>query len=75
MVAVEIVENNQSKTPDKAKTAAITKYANDNGLLLLSAGISGNVIRFLIPLVAEENEIKEGLNILDEAFNALQEDK
>ncbi|WP_271398153.1 4-aminobutyrate--2-oxoglutarate transaminase [Salinicoccus roseus] len=75
MVAVEIVENNQSKTPDKARTAAITKYANDNGLLLLSAGINGNVIRFLIPLVAEENEINDGLNILKQAFSSLQEER
>src|SRR5690625_2764102 len=46
MVAVEIVDNRQNKKPDKDKTSGIAKYANEHGLLLLSAGIKGNVIRF-----------------------------
>jgi 4-aminobutyrate aminotransferase/(S)-3-amino-2-methylpropionate transaminase len=68
MVAVEIIEDRSSKTPDKVKTAGITKYANENGLLLLSAGIKGNVIRFLTPLVITDKELKKGLNILENSF-------
>ncbi|WP_020008565.1 4-aminobutyrate--2-oxoglutarate transaminase [Salinicoccus albus] len=73
MVAVEIMNGEDEPQPDKGKTSAITKYANDNGLLLLSAGIKGNVIRFLIPLVATDNEIEKGLEILEGAFETAQE--
>ncbi|MCD2137870.1 4-aminobutyrate--2-oxoglutarate transaminase [Salinicoccus halitifaciens] len=66
MVAVEIVNDDQS--PDKARTGKIAKYANDNGLILLSAGIYGNVIRFLMPLVITDDELNKGLDILDAAL-------
>lgn len=68
MVAVEIVESHENKAPNKNKTAQIVKYANENGLLLLSAGIKGNVIRFLAPLVITEKELTKGLSILKDAF-------
>lgn len=68
MVAVELVEDRTSKKPNKTKTAEIVKYANNNGLLLLSAGLKGNVIRFLAPLVITDEELAKGLAILDKAF-------
>lgn len=68
MVAVELVTDRTSKLPDQEKTAAIVKYANEHGLLLLSAGVKGNVIRFLTPLVITDEELLKGFNILDEAF-------
>lgn len=68
MVAVEIVEDRISKLPNKKKTAEIVKYANENGLLLLSAGLKGNVIRFLMPLVITDEELAKGLAILKNAF-------
>ncbi|MBU5211632.1 4-aminobutyrate--2-oxoglutarate transaminase [Heyndrickxia oleronia] len=71
MVAVEIVKDRDSKTPDKDKTGKVTKYANENGLLLLSAGIKGNVIRFLAPLVITDEELNNGLAILEKAFDSV----
>lgn len=71
MVAVEIVKDRDSKTPDKEKTGKVTKYANENGLLLLSAGIKGNVIRFLAPLVITDEELNNGLAILEKAFDSV----
>ncbi|WP_338472568.1 4-aminobutyrate--2-oxoglutarate transaminase [Niallia sp. XMNu-256] len=68
MVAVELVEGRLSKKPNKTKTAEIVKYANHNGLLLLSAGLKGNVIRFLAPLVITDEELSKGLAILEKAF-------
>jgi 4-aminobutyrate aminotransferase/(S)-3-amino-2-methylpropionate transaminase len=68
MVACEIVEDRSSKTPNKTKTAQIVKYANQNGLLLLSAGIKSNVIRFLTPLVITDEELAKGLAILEKSF-------
>lgn len=71
MVAVEIVD--AEGQPDKSRTGAITSYANNNGLLLLSAGIKGNVVRFLTPLVITDEELKEGLAILEQAFESAAE--
>jgi 4-aminobutyrate aminotransferase / (S)-3-amino-2-methylpropionate transaminase / 5-aminovalerate transaminase len=68
MVAVEIVENRESKRPNKAKTSEIVKLANENGLLLLSAGLKGNIIRFLAPLVITDEELSKGLAILEKSF-------
>lgn len=67
MVAMEIVDP-ETQSPDKVKTSQIVKAANENGLLLLSAGINGNVIRFLAPLVITDQELNEGLSILESSL-------
>lgn len=64
MAAIEIVKDPETREPDKAKAAAIAAYANENGLLLLTAGINGNIIRFLTPLVITDEQLKEGLDII-----------
>ena len=69
MVAVELVEDRKTKSPNKDATQKILSYANENGLLLLSAGIKGNVIRFLTPLVITDEELEKGLAILEDAFH------
>ncbi|WP_228548315.1 4-aminobutyrate--2-oxoglutarate transaminase [Sporosarcina obsidiansis] len=69
MVAVEIVESRSTRLPNKEKTTEIVKYANANGLLLLSAGLKGNVVRFLAPLVITDEELEKGFSILEAAFN------
>lgn len=68
MVACEIVEDRTTKRSNKTKTAEIAKYANDNGLLLLTAGIKSNVIRFLAPLVITDEELAKGMAILEKSF-------
>ncbi|MDG0843826.1 4-aminobutyrate--2-oxoglutarate transaminase [Staphylococcus equorum] len=68
MVAFEVVDV-ETGLPDKALTGKITKVANDKGLLLLSAGIKGNVIRFLPPLVISDAELNQGLTILANVFD------
>ena len=67
MVACEIIDD-QTGEPNKALTGKITQTANENGLLLLSAGIKGNVLRFLTPLVISDDELQQGLEILSETF-------
>ncbi|PTK93755.1 4-aminobutyrate--2-oxoglutarate transaminase [Staphylococcus gallinarum] len=67
MVAMEII-NPETGEPDKVLTSKIVKAANEHGLLLLSAGIKGNVIRFLAPLVITGDELNTGLKILQDAF-------
>ena len=50
MCAIEIVKDRQTKEPAKELTNQIIKEANKRGLLILSAGVYGNVIRLLMPI-------------------------
>jgi 4-aminobutyrate aminotransferase / (S)-3-amino-2-methylpropionate transaminase / 5-aminovalerate transaminase len=45
-------------------------YCANNGLILISAGTYGNVIRVLSPLVITEKELNKGLDILEAALHA-----
>jgi 4-aminobutyrate aminotransferase/(S)-3-amino-2-methylpropionate transaminase len=67
MLAVELVEPG-SKEPDAARTAEIAKACHARGLLTLTAGTYGNVLRFLPPLVIPQHLLEEGLDLLEEAF-------
>jgi 4-aminobutyrate aminotransferase/(S)-3-amino-2-methylpropionate transaminase len=71
MIAMELVKDRQSKTPDKEGVSKIVKAAGERGLLLLSAGLQGNVIRFLMPLTITDDQLEEGLQILEESFEAV----
>jgi len=62
MLAVELAE----QTADKAK--AVTAAAREKGLILLSCGLYGNVLRLLPPLSATDDELEQGLAILEEAL-------
>lgn len=74
MVAVELVQSRKSKKPDSNITRKIVKYANENGLLLLTAGTYNNVIRFLTPLVITDKELMKGFHILEEAFENVEKE-
>ncbi|QMU78832.1 4-aminobutyrate--2-oxoglutarate transaminase [Streptacidiphilus sp. PB12-B1b] len=67
MIAVELVKPG-SKDPDPEVTAAIAKACHAQGLLVLTAGTYGNVLRFLPPLVMPEHLLAEGLEILETVF-------
>jgi 4-aminobutyrate aminotransferase / (S)-3-amino-2-methylpropionate transaminase / 5-aminovalerate transaminase len=64
MLALEL----EQRTPDLAK--AIVDAAFERGLLLLSCGLYGNVIRLLPPLTIADEELDEGLDLLDQALAA-----
>src|SRR5699024_12613195 len=68
MVGVEIVQDRDSKRPNKEKTNEIVSFANENGLLLISAGIKGNISRFLTTVVITEAAITQGLHIIECAW-------
>jgi 4-aminobutyrate aminotransferase/(S)-3-amino-2-methylpropionate transaminase len=70
MQAIEIVMAG-SKEPNPAAMASVIKYCQQQGVLILTAGTYGNVIRFLPPLVISDELLKEALAILDQAFAAL----
>ncbi len=69
MVAIEFVKDKETKEPAAAENKAIIKECAMNGLLLQEAGIRGNSIRFLMPLVLTNEQLDTGLNILEKAMN------
>jgi 4-aminobutyrate aminotransferase/(S)-3-amino-2-methylpropionate transaminase len=71
MVAIELFENGNLARPDAALTARVIAEARSRGLILLSCGSYGNVIRILVPLTASDALLAEGLQILADSFAAV----
>jgi 4-aminobutyrate aminotransferase/(S)-3-amino-2-methylpropionate transaminase len=67
MMAVEIVKPGTTEG-DAATTSAIAKACHEEGVVVLTAGTYGNVLRFLPPLVISDELLLEGLGVLEEAF-------
>jgi len=70
MIAIELVDRFTRK-PDAALTAAIAKYCHAHGVIVLTAGTYGNVLRFLPPLVIADELLTAALDILASAFEEL----
>ena len=68
MQAVELVEDRETKAPAGALAAATTAAARERGLLLLSCGLYGNVVRILVPLVITDDDLERGLELLEESL-------
>ncbi len=64
MVAFELVKDNDPNKPDADLCKALLQACANNGLLIISAGISGNVVRVLSPLVISRSQLIKGLTIL-----------
>ena len=71
MCAMEIVKDRKTKEPDQALTQAIIAEASRKGLLLLAAGVYSNVIRLLMPIVITDEQLEEGLWILEQALSSV----
>lgn len=68
MVAMELVKQRNAEAPDAELTRALVQAAGRRGLVLLSCGIYGNVVRFLMPLTISDAVFAEGLAILEAAL-------
>ncbi len=68
MVAMELVKNGKADQPDADVTRALVQAAARHGLVILSCGVYGNVIRFLAPLTIPEALLDEGLDKLEAAM-------
>ncbi|MFT2817876.1 4-aminobutyrate--2-oxoglutarate transaminase [Leifsonia sp. A12D58] len=74
MVAIELVQpgtGNTTKEPNAAAVASISAYAAQHGVLLLTAGTYGNVLRFLPSLALTDDLIADALSVIDDAIRAL----
>jgi 4-aminobutyrate aminotransferase/(S)-3-amino-2-methylpropionate transaminase len=70
MAAIELVNDRETKEPAAELTAAAVSGALERGLLLLKTGISDNVLRILVPIVATDEELQTGLDRLEESIVA-----
>jgi 4-aminobutyrate aminotransferase/(S)-3-amino-2-methylpropionate transaminase len=71
MVAMELFKNGDIKQPDADLAKRITAEATKRGLILLTCGTYGNVIRVLVPLTASDAILDEGLAIIAACFDAV----
>jgi 4-aminobutyrate aminotransferase/(S)-3-amino-2-methylpropionate transaminase len=69
MVAMELVVPG-TKLPNAAAAKAIVNYCNQQGVIALSCGTAGNVIRLLPPLVITDEQLSDGLSVLGDATRA-----
>jgi 4-aminobutyrate aminotransferase / (S)-3-amino-2-methylpropionate transaminase / 5-aminovalerate transaminase len=70
MLAIELVEDRETKRPAADLASAVTKAAAARGLLLLKSGIYSNCIRVLCPLVVSDSELDEALDVWEQALEA-----
>lgn len=71
MLAFELVKNNDPFQPDGELCKKLIAYCAANGLIVISAGFNGNIIRVLSPLVIEEALLHKGLDIIETGLQQL----
>ncbi|MCT9620143.1 MULTISPECIES: 4-aminobutyrate--2-oxoglutarate transaminase [unclassified Curtobacterium] len=69
MIAIELVDPATGE-PDAALTGRVVRYAYEHGVIALTAGTYGNVLRFLPPLAIDDDLLHEGLDIVLEGLAA-----
>jgi 4-aminobutyrate aminotransferase/(S)-3-amino-2-methylpropionate transaminase len=71
MLAMELVRDREKKTPAADETKRLVKLCYDKGLVLVSCGSHGNVVRTLMPLVITDEQLDRGFQILDSALQEI----
>lgn len=69
MVAIEFVTSRETRQPWPELAKALTKAAGQNGLILLSCGVHGNVVRILTPLTIALSLVDEGITIMEKSLH------
>ena len=71
MIAMELVHDREAKTPAKDLAARLVAHCDANRLLILSCGQNGNVVRLLMPLTIPEDQLEQGLAIIEQGLEAI----
>jgi 4-aminobutyrate aminotransferase/(S)-3-amino-2-methylpropionate transaminase len=72
MLGLELVRDRVTREPAVQEAKKLVQLCYDKGLIILSCGTYGNVIRTLMPLVITQEELDKGLSILEESFKELE---
>jgi 4-aminobutyrate aminotransferase / (S)-3-amino-2-methylpropionate transaminase / 5-aminovalerate transaminase len=73
MRALEFVRSHETREPAKEETEEVLRHCRERGLIVLSAGSYGNVLRLLVPLVITDAQFDEGLDVLEASLAAVAE--
>jgi 4-aminobutyrate aminotransferase/(S)-3-amino-2-methylpropionate transaminase len=71
MLAIELVARDAGRTPDPELAAATVAAARERGLVLLTCGLHGNVIRLLPPVTIGDEDLADGLDALEASLRAV----
>ena len=75
MQLVEFVKDRKTKEPDMAVAMEVIKDAISHGLILIRAGLFSNCIRLLPPIVITDEQLTEGLQVLEDAIARADENR
>src|SRR6185369_17736000 len=75
MRAIELVKSRDTREPAPEETKKISQYCYEHGLITITAGSYGNVIRLLMPLVITDAQMDEALDVLEAAIKQVSEQK
>ena len=75
MCAFELVRDPETREPAGAETKELAQYAYEHGLITITAGTLGNVMRILVPLVVTDEQFDEGLEVLEAGLAHIAEKK
>ena len=70
MMGMELVRDRRTKEPDRELTTRVLAESLARGVILLSAGTFGNIIRLLAPLTTPDEVLDEGLDVMERALAA-----
>jgi 4-aminobutyrate aminotransferase/(S)-3-amino-2-methylpropionate transaminase len=75
MQALELVRSKKTREPADAETTQVSQYCHEHGLVTITAGSYGNVIRLLMPLVITDAQMEEAMDVLEAALAHVAEKK
>jgi 4-aminobutyrate aminotransferase / (S)-3-amino-2-methylpropionate transaminase / 5-aminovalerate transaminase len=75
MCAFELVKDPETREPASAETKELARYAYEHGLITITAGTLGNVMRILVPLVVTDEQFDEGMDVLEAGVAHISEKK
>jgi len=75
MRAIELVRSRETREAAKQETEKVIQYCYEHGLLTISAGTYGNVLRILVPLVITDDQFAEGLGVIEAALASVCESR
>ena len=71
MIALELVRDPASREPTPDDVLAVVKYCAEHGVLTMRAGLYANCLRLLMPLTITDDQLQEGLDVLEDALRAV----
>jgi len=75
MCAIELVRDARTKEPADTETKELSKFCYEHGLINITAGTYGNVMRILVPLVVTDAQFDEGMDVLEAGLASMAEKK